>query len=248
MTGWALLRFVKFVSVALLTAAVLGGVFGRDPAIRRRLSQHVGTVAMIGVLVAGYGLAKKTGASIGAPWISRALLCGLVAYGASCWGGIAPRVGSVTVVVAIAGLASAFGWMSARDLPHAWVLGVATPAVLAIPAALWNRRSDEREGEREDANRPAATLRWFAWLARAEGVSLLLLFGLYVPLKHAAGINLDGGQGWFGWMHGVMQLTFLVALMVTARVHGWSLGRQAVGFIASLVPFGTFWFERRVRG
>jgi integral membrane protein len=148
----------------------------------------------------------------------------------------------VTVAVAVGGLLGAFGWMSARTLGHAWVLGAAIPAAVAIVVALRWRCSPS-----QDDTRHTATIRWFAWLARAEGLSLLLLFGVYMPLKHGAGIVLDGGQGWFGWMHGVLQLLYLVALVVTARVHDWGIARQAAGFVASLLPFGTFVFERRVR-
>lgn len=243
MTSWALLRFVKFVCVALLAAGVLGGVLGRDAATRRRLSQSLGTVAMIGVLIGGYGLMKKTGASMADPWISRSLLAGLVSFGAACWGGVQSRVGPATVAIAVGGLLGAFGWMSARTLEHAWVLGVAVPAAVAAVVAL------KRSGApaTEDPDRESATMAWFTWLARAEGVSLLLLFGVYMPLKHAAGIVLDGGQGWFGWAHGVLQLVYLVALVITARVHDWGVLRQLLGFVASLLPFGTFVFERRVR-
>jgi hypothetical protein len=30
------------------------------------------------------------------------------------------------------------------------------------------------------------------------------------------------------------------------RVEGWSWGRTIQGFVASLLPFGTFWFERTI--
>lgn len=242
MTAWALFRFVKFVSVALLTVGVLGGVLGRAASTRRRLSQGLGTLALVGVMVAGYGLAKKTGVSIGEPWISRGLLAGLVGFAAACWGGIRDEVRPVTVAVALGGLLGAFGWMSARTLGQSWILGAAIPAVVAIAVALRWRSTPSDDDARADA-----TMRWFAWLARAEGLSLLLLFGLYMPLKHGAGIVLDGGEGWFGWMHGVLQLLYLVALVVTARVHEWGVARQVLGFVASLLPFGTFLFERRVR-
>lgn len=244
MTAWALLRFGKFVCVALLAAGCLGGVFGSDAVARRRWALAVGTPAMIGVLIFGYALTKATGASIGDPWISRSLFSGLVGFGAACWVATSERTQPVSIAICVAGLLGAFGWMSARTLGQAWILGALVPVALAVPVAAWVGRRDigAPDGAREDA-----TLSWFAWLARAEGVSLLLLFGLYMPLKHAAGVVLDGGQGWFGWAHGVLQLVYLVALVVTAHVHRWSGVRQVLGFVASLLPLGTFWFERRVR-
>jgi len=245
MTAWAVLRFCKFICVALLTVAVVGGLFGGTPAARRRVSLQLGTLSIIGVLMFGYALTKKIGASIGDPWISRSLFSGLVGYGAACWAGTAPRVRPVPAAIALAGLLGAFGWMTARNLEHAWVLGLLLPAAFATPAAILAGRRSTVDGS--DAGASDETLGWFSWLARVEGVSLLMLFGVYMPLKHGAGIDLDGGQGWFGWGHGVFQLVFLVSLIVTARIHGWSATRQAVGFVASLIPLGTFWFERRVR-
>ncbi len=244
MTGWVLWRFVKFVSVALLASGVLGSVFGSTPATRRRAGQVLATLGLFGVWLAGYALAKKTGVSIGEPWISRSLLAGLLALGGACMAGTSDRVPPWAAALGIGGLLSGFGWMSSRTLDQAWMLGAAVPAVVATATVLWVAR---REHAGTDPARDGATFRWFTWLARAEGVSLLMLFGVYMPLKYGAGIVLDGGQGWFGWVHGVLQLAYIVSLLVTGRVLGWGLLRTVAGFIASLLPLGTFIFERRAQ-
>ncbi len=244
-TAWATFRFLKFISVALLTAGVWGSVFGHGPAARRRYSQRLATVGLLGVWLSGYALVKGSDASLGDPWISRTLLAGLVAYGASCWAGVQPLVRPASAGLAVGALTSAFGWMSARTQEHGWILGLAVPALAGLLAALIAARQTPVPDD--DRLREPATLQWFAWIARAEGVSLLLLFGVYMPLKYGAGIVLDGGQGWFGWVHGAMQLTYLVALVVAARVLQWNGVRQLLGAIASLLPLGTFVFEHRVR-
>ncbi|MEM6291276.1 MAG: DUF3817 domain-containing protein [Myxococcota bacterium] len=245
MTGWVLWRFVKFVSVALLASGVFGSIFGATPATRRRAGQRIATVGLFGVWLAGYALAKKTGVSIGEPWISRSLLAGLLALAGACMAGASDRVPPWAAALGLGGLLSGFGWMSSRTLEQAWMLGAAVPAVVAAGTVLWiARRNDPVEA---DPERDDATFQWFTWLARAEGVSLLMLFGVYMPLKYGAGIVLDNGQGWFGWVHGVLQLAYIVSLLVTARVLGWGLLRTTLGFVASLVPLGTFIFERRAR-
>ena len=82
----------------------------------------------------------------------------------------------------------------------------------------------------------------FLWVARLEGLSLLLLRGVAMPLKY--------GLGWEhatmvpGWAHGVLFMAYTVLLFVVGVQQGWSLTRIVVGGFASFVPFGTFAFER----
>jgi integral membrane protein len=86
--------------------------------------------------------------------------------------------------------------------------------------------------------------RTFVWIARAEGLSLLLLFGVAMPLKYAAGW--EHATWWPGLAHGMLFLAYIGAMVPLARAEGWSRGESALGFLASLVPFGTFAFERRL--
>ena len=89
-----------------------------------------------------------------------------------------------------------------------------------------------------------ATLRWFLFLARLEGLSLLALFFVAMPLKYAAGI--EAPVAWVGWCHGALFLVYLIALSSVSRVEAWTWARTGFGFLASMVPFGTFVLERRL--
>lgn len=86
------------------------------------------------------------------------------------------------------------------------------------------------------------TERLFFAIARAEGLSLLALLFVTMPLKYGAGI--PGPTTWVGWAHGVLFVAYVVLLAAAAWAGRWSIGRTAAGFAASFVPFGTFWFER----
>jgi len=88
------------------------------------------------------------------------------------------------------------------------------------------------------------TTRWFLWVARAEGLSLLLLFGLAMPLKYV--FDVPELVKPVGMAHGALFVVYLLALWHVVRVERWGLGRLIVGGIASLVPFGTFVFEARI--
>ena len=78
-----------------------------------------------------------------------------------------------------------------------------------------------------------------------EGISFLLLLGIAMPLKYAAGWPL--GVKYVGWAHGLLFVLFVLALLHAALEHGWGLKRIATGFIASLLPFGTFLFDRQLK-
>ncbi len=84
---------------------------------------------------------------------------------------------------------------------------------------------------------------FFVDVARWEGASLVLLVLVAVPLKRLAGM--PEPVAWLGSMHGALTFVFLMALASVARDEKWPIGRVAGAFFASLVPFGTFVFERR---
>lgn len=86
--------------------------------------------------------------------------------------------------------------------------------------------------------------RWFFHIARAEGLSLLVLFGIAMPVKYLAGEPVL--VEWVGWIHGLLFLVYVIALGAISVLEEWPMSRSILGFVASFVPFGTFAFERRV--
>jgi integral membrane protein len=69
-------------------------------------------------------------------------------------------------------------------------------------------------------------------LALVEGVSFLLLLGVAMPLKYFA------GQPWavkaVGWAHGVLFIGLVIALVYTAVVARWPVGRVALVLVGAL--------------
>jgi integral membrane protein len=79
----------------------------------------------------------------------------------------------------------------------------------------------------------------------AEAVSFLVLLGVAMPLKYAAGR--PGAVKIVGWIHGALFIVFCAALL-RAHLRGrWTIGRCALVFVAALLPFGPFVVDRRVR-
>ena len=85
----------------------------------------------------------------------------------------------------------------------------------------------------------------FLWIARFEGLSLLLLFFVAMPLKY--GFDHPEMVEIVGWAHGLLFLAYVAGLAAVGLPRRWSLVRLALGFVAAFVPFGTFAFERSLQ-
>ena len=78
-----------------------------------------------------------------------------------------------------------------------------------------------------------------------EGISFLLLLGVAMPLKYYWGMPIYVKI--VGMAHGILFILYCLQLYLTMRHHKWSLGYAAYLFVAALIPFGTFYTDRRLR-
>ncbi len=85
-------------------------------------------------------------------------------------------------------------------------------------------------------------LKLFHKVAIAEGISLLLLLGVAMPLKYALG--LPEAVKFVGRVHGALFMAYVALLGPVASECGWSLRRVLVVFIAASVPFAAFYVDR----
>jgi integral membrane protein len=88
-------------------------------------------------------------------------------------------------------------------------------------------------------------LRQFRWVAFLEGLSFVLLLFIAMPLKYWAGMPL--AVRIVGLVHGLLFVAFCGALFRVALERGWPLRRWGLAFVSSLLPFGTFVFDRSLR-
>ncbi|MFE8702869.1 DUF3817 domain-containing protein [Cytobacillus sp. FJAT-54145] len=78
-----------------------------------------------------------------------------------------------------------------------------------------------------------------------EGISYLLLLFIAMPLKYLADIPIFVTI--FGMAHGVLFVLFVLLLFFVWVKHRWSIFKVFAAFIASLLPFGTFVLDSRLR-
>jgi integral membrane protein len=85
----------------------------------------------------------------------------------------------------------------------------------------------------------------FRWIAVAEGLSFLLLLGVAMPLKYFAGMPL--AVRIVGSIHGGLFLLYVLAAARAAHYDKWSPRQLLVALVASVLPFGPFVIDHKLR-
>ena len=89
---------------------------------------------------------------------------------------------------------------------------------------------------------PIGRLRVIAFI---EGISFLLLLGVAMPLKYVAG--LPAAVKTAGWIHGILFMLYLFAVAEVTVRRRWPYALAFGALVASLIPFGTFALDARLR-
>ena len=82
-------------------------------------------------------------------------------------------------------------------------------------------------------------------VALSEGISYLVLLGIAMPLKYA--YDQPSAVRVVGMLHGVLFVIFAAALLQAHIVRRWGLTFSTKIFLSSLVPFGAFWMDRKLK-
>ena len=88
------------------------------------------------------------------------------------------------------------------------------------------------------------TLTRFRKTAIWEGVSFLLLLGIAMPIKYGLGNPYPVKV--IGMAHGILFIAYVIFLIQCALEYDWPFKKSALAFVASLVPFGPFIFDKRL--
>jgi integral membrane protein len=81
-------------------------------------------------------------------------------------------------------------------------------------------------------------------IAFIEGVSFLVLLFITMPLKYMYAT--PGPNKIFGMVHGVLFILYVLAIVQSKIEYNWSFKKLALAFLASIVPFGTFWADKKL--
>ena len=82
-------------------------------------------------------------------------------------------------------------------------------------------------------------------LGNIEGVSYLLLLGVAMPMKYY--FEMPMAVKIVGMAHGVLFVAYCLLLALCLKRFNWTLKFGAYLFIATLIPFGTFVTDRKLK-
>ena len=78
-----------------------------------------------------------------------------------------------------------------------------------------------------------------------EGISYLLLLAVAMPLKYVYGYPLAVKM--VGMAHGCLCVVLILAILKAQINYRWKTRISLMVFIASLLPFGAFWMDHKLK-
>ena len=76
-----------------------------------------------------------------------------------------------------------------------------------------------------------------------EGISYLLLLGVGVPLKYLAGNDVIVKS--LGMPHGILFMAYIFLAIIIKQKVNWDTKTMIIVLIASVIPFGTFYVDKK---
>jgi integral membrane protein len=86
-------------------------------------------------------------------------------------------------------------------------------------------------------------LTFFRVIALLEGVSYLLLLFIASPVKWL--LDDPTYVGWLGMPHGILFMAYVVLAVLISSDMKWSKKTLFIVLVASVIPFGTFYVEKK---
>ena len=81
-------------------------------------------------------------------------------------------------------------------------------------------------------------------IAFLEGCSLLLLVFVAMPVKYM--LDIPEATQAIGMIHGVLFLAFVASTLTISILQKWNFGRLFMVMASSVLPFGTFYIDKKI--
>lgn len=77
-----------------------------------------------------------------------------------------------------------------------------------------------------------------------EGVSFLVILLVTMPLKYVWAMPEPNKI--FGIVHGLLFVFYVLAVVQIKVEQDWKMSKMGLALLASIVPFGTFWADKKL--
>lgn len=84
----------------------------------------------------------------------------------------------------------------------------------------------------------------FRKVAILEGISFLLILFITMPLKYF--MDMPTPNKWIGYIHGALFILYIVWVLMLKQEENWSTKKTVLALLASIIPFGTFWADKKL--
>jgi len=86
----------------------------------------------------------------------------------------------------------------------------------------------------------------FRLINTLEGYSYLALLFIAMPLKYVLGFAL--AVKIVGMAHGVLFIGLIILMIPAYQQAKWAFNNNIIYFVAALIPFGTFYTSKQIKG
>jgi integral membrane protein len=81
-------------------------------------------------------------------------------------------------------------------------------------------------------------------IAFVEGVSFLVILFITMPLKYI--FDYPQANMAVGMIHGLLFMLYILVVLRAKFAFDWSWKTLALALLASIIPFGTFWADKKL--
>lgn len=81
-------------------------------------------------------------------------------------------------------------------------------------------------------------------IAVLEGLSFLILLGIAMPLKYM--FDKPEMVRIVGMAHGILFVAYIILVIIVRELLKWNLKQTSLALIASVLPFGTFYADKKL--
>jgi len=86
-------------------------------------------------------------------------------------------------------------------------------------------------------------LNFFRKLSFLEGISFLIILFITMPLKYI--LEYPSANKIVGMAHGILFISYVVMVFMLKSDEKWNVKDTAIILLCSIIPFGTFWMDKR---